>query len=237
MSDITLFPLAFAAGLISFASPCVLPLLPGYLSFISGTSVQDLKSGHSEKGRMLFTTLLFVIGFTIIFTLLGSAFSFAGQFLNEYRLGLERVAGVVIILAGLFLTGLIKIPALYREVRFIPQTRRFGALSALPLGMAFAVGWTPCIGPMLGAILSIASVSPGKGATLLLVYSLGLGIPFIVAGLLFGRLSRTLDWFKRNAAVIHGVSGAFLMIFGILLLSGRWTQIIAPIQTLVVLPI
>lgn len=219
-----------------------MPLLPGYLSFISGVSVSDLqqKDGAPQAGqtkRMLFTTILFVIGFTIVFSLLGSAFGAVGGFLSAYQDVMEKIAGGVIIALGIFLTGLIKIPALYKEVRFLPTERRFGNFSALPLGMAFAIGWTPCVGPILGIILGLAATAPEKSLTLLIIYSLGLGIPFILSGILFARLTRALNWFKKHSGTIHAVSGGILVLIGVLLVTGKWTQFVAPIQGLIQLPI
>jgi len=185
---------------------------------------------------MLLTTILFVVGFSIIFTLLGSAFGVVGVFLKSYRGLTQIVAGAMIVAMGVFLTGLLKIPFLYREFKLRPS-RRFGSWGALPLGMAFAVGWTPCIGPILASVYMLALNSPGKGASLLFVYSLGLGIPFILSGVLFGRLTRTFDWFKRNSEVIHRASGAILIIIGVLMLTGRWGALVAPLQRFFSLPI
>lgn len=238
MTGIALYPLAFAAGLVSFLSPCVLPLLPGYLSYISGSSIDDLKEGSGEHTRhMLFTTLLFVLGFSIVFALLGSAFGFLGGLLVTYKSGAERVAGVVIILMGLFMIGFLRPRALEREVRWLPKMRALGPLGALPLGMAFAVGWTPCIGPILASIYMLAMNSPGKSASLLLVYSLGLGVPFVVSGLLFSKLTSTFNWFKRNSVLIHRISGALLVTIGILLVTRQWTPLMAPLQSYFQLPI
>ena len=238
MTSMTIYPMAFLAGIISFISPCVLPLLPGYLSFISGSSVQEIKDGKEVKNQqMLLTTILFVLGFSTIFTLLGSAFGFAGVFLQNYRQQTQQVGGLIIIAMGLFMIGTLKIPFLYREIRFMPKNRKFGALSAYPLGMAFAVGWTPCIGPILASIYMLALNAPGRGASLLLVYSLGLGVPFIISGLLFSRLTNTLDWFKKNSVFIHRFSGATLILVGVLLVAGRWTALVAPLQRYFQLPV
>ncbi|MDP1808533.1 MAG: cytochrome c biogenesis protein CcdA [Actinomycetota bacterium] len=230
MGDLTLYPLAFAAGAVSFLSPCVLPLLPGYLSYILGSSVRDLNdSPAGQRLSMLYTTILFVAGFSIIFTLMGSALDVVGSFLKDYRGVTQMIAGIIIITMGIFLTGLIKAPALYREIRLNPG-RRLGPLSALPLGMAFAVGWTPCIGPILASVYMLALNSPGKGASLLFIYSLGLGLPFIISGVMFARLARTLNWFKNHSIAIHRTSGAILVIIGLLLLTGRWIPLMAPLQ-------
>jgi len=186
---------------------------------------------------MFLTTIFFVLGFSLIFSLLGSAFGLAGTFLQDNKALTEQVGGVIIIAMGFFMIGVVKIPFLYREVRFMPKNRRLGAFSAFPLGMAFAVGWTPCIGPILASIYMLALNAPGQGASLLLVYSFGLGVPFIISGLLFSRLTHTLDWFKRNSSVIHRLSGATLVVVGGLLVSGRWTALVAPLQRYFQLPI
>ncbi len=238
MTGIALYPVAFAAGLISFLSPCILPLLPGYLSYISGSSLDDLKDDSgTQSRRMLLTTVLFVLGFSLIFTLLGSAFGLVGELLVSNKGIAERVAGIMIILMGAFMIGIVKIPAMQREMRWFPKNRAWGSLSAFPLGMAFAVGWTPCIGPILASIYMLAMNAPGQGASLLLVYSLGLGVPFILSGLLFSRLTRTFDWFKRNSVMIHRVSGGLLIIIGVLLVTQRWTPLVAPLQSYFQLPI
>ncbi len=237
MSSIALYPLAFAAGLVSFLSPCILPLLPGYLSYISGSSVEDLQDNPAGlRRRMLLTTILFVLGFSVVFSLLGSAFGLLGSALVTYKGVAERAAGAMIILMGVFMMGLVNLTALQREVRWMPR-KRFGSLGAFPLGMAFAVGWTPCIGPILASIYMLAMNSPAKSASLLLVYSLGLGVPFIISGLLFSKLTRTMDWFKRHSVVIHRVSGGLLVIIGILLFTRIWTPLVAPLQGLFQLPI
>ncbi len=171
-----------------------------------------------------------MLGFSIVFTLLGSAAGIVGDLLFEYLATIEKVAGVIIIVMGIFLTGIIKIPALYREMRFMPKSRRFGNLSAVPLGMAFAVGWTPCVGPILAVIYSLAISSPNQGASLLLTYSLGLGLPFILTGLLFSKLTNSLNWLKKHSMVIQAVSGIILIAFGVLLLSGQLTALVAPLQ-------
>ncbi len=238
MSGIALYPVAFAAGLVSFLSPCVLPLLPGYLSYISGSSLEELQDvSGAQSRRMLVTTLFFVMGFSLVFSLLGSAFGLVGDALGTNRDTAERVAGVVIILMGLFMMGLGNLTALQRESRWMPNSRKGGPLGALPLGMAFAVGWTPCIGPILASIYMLSFSSPGTGASLLLVYSLGLGVPFIVSGLLFSKLTNTLSWFKRHSVMIHRISGGLLVVIGVLLFTGRWTTLVAPLQGLFQLPI
>jgi cytochrome c-type biogenesis protein len=238
VNDAFLYPLAFAAGLVSFASPCVLPLLPGYLSFISGASVGEIQTAAgAQRRRVLFTAILFVLGFSLVFSLFGSAFGLAGGLLRDYRLLTQQLAGAGILAMGVFMTGAIKAPWLYREAARPLIGRRFGRLSAFPIGMAFAVGWTPCIGPILASIYMLAFNAPGKSASLLVVYSLGLGVPFILSAVFFTRLTSTLNWFKKHGALIHRVSGGILIIIGALLIAGRWTALMAPLQTYFQLPI
>jgi cytochrome c-type biogenesis protein len=231
VSDPFLYLLAFAAGLVSFASPCVLPLLPGYLSFISGSSVGELQTAPvAQRGRVVLAAILFVLGFSLVFSLFGSAFGTFGGWLRDYRLLTQQLAGGGILLMGVFMTGLIKLPRLQREFRRLPAGGRSRALGAFPLGMAFAVGWTPCIGPILASIYMLAFNAPGKSASLLLLYSLGLGVPFILSAVFFARLTSTLNWFKRHGVLIHRVSGGILAAVGVLLLTNRWTPLMAPLQ-------
>lgn len=225
--------LAFAAGVVSFASPCVLPLVPGYLSFVSGTGGGDRVALTS---RPLAPILLFVAGFAVVFTALGA---FAGALLPIVRspvgirvAGLIVVAfGVVMILYALRLGG----PGLYAERRPFLSRIAPGKATAFPLGMAFAAGWTPCIGPVLAGILGIASAQGGsiEGGILLFSYSLGLGLPFLLVGLGVSRLVRGMDVLKRNYHWIAGVSGAVMVTVGLLLVSGLWVRLLAPLLRLV----
>ncbi len=214
--------LAFAAGVVSFASPCVLPLVPGYVSFVTGG-----RATEGEGRRPLVPILLFILGFTIVFTLLGA---FAGSFVRFFRdPWFQRAAGVVVVILGLLMLGYALrrgSPGLYAERRPFLDRVRPGTVGALPLGMAFAAGWTPCIGPVLGGILAIASAGgTAKGAALLLVYSIGLGLPFLLVGLGADRLVRALGWVRRHYRSIAGVSGALLVVVGILLITGQFTRI------------
>jgi cytochrome c-type biogenesis protein len=214
--------LAFAAGVVSFASPCVLPLVPGYLSFVTGA-----RATEGEGRRPIVPILLFILGFTIVFTLLGA---FAGTFVRFFRdPWFQRAAGVVVILLGLLMLGYAfrrGSPRLYAERRPFLERVRPGTLGALPLGMAFAAGWTPCIGPVLAGILAIASSGgTAKGAALLLSYSMGLGLPFLLIGLGADRLMRALGWVRRSYRAIAGVSGAILVLVGILLLTGTFSRV------------
>ena len=218
--------LAFAAGVVSFASPCVLPLVPGYVSFVTGS-----RATEGEGRRPLVPILLFILGFTVVFTLLGA---FAGTFVPIIRdPWFQRVAGLVVLGLGLLMLGYAfrrGSPGLYTERRPLLERVRPGRAGAFPLGIAFAAGWTPCIGPVLAGILAIA-MSGGtlKGAALLAVYSLGLGLPFLLVGIGADRLVRSLGWVKRHYRVIAGVSGAFLVVVGVLLMTGLFRQVFGPL--------
>ncbi|HEX6400672.1 MAG TPA: cytochrome c biogenesis protein CcdA [Actinomycetota bacterium] len=214
--------LAFLAGVVSFASPCVLPLVPGYLGFVTGG-----RATEGEGRRPLVPILLFILGFTIVFTLLGA---FAGSFVRFFRdPWFQRVAGAVVIVLGLVMLAYAfrrGSPGLYAERRPFLERVRPGTVGALPLGMAFAAGWTPCIGPVLGGILAIAaSGGTAKGAGLLLAYSAGLGAPFLLLGLGIDRLMGAMGWIRRHYRPIAGASGALLVIVGVLLVTGAYTRI------------
>ncbi len=215
---------AFAAGVVSFLSPCVLPLVPGYLSFITGYSVSELSERRGSVWSILLPSLLFVAGFTVVFVGLGASASMLGGFLLEYRGILIKAAGVLVFALGFFMLGIVKVPWMYGEARFdMGKTRSFGSLAALVMGMAFAFGWTPCVGPILGSILTLAGSSGdvGYGAFLLAVYSLGLGVPFVIVALAFSRLRGVLAWMNRHALVVNRVSGLLLMAVGALIFTGQ----------------
>jgi cytochrome c-type biogenesis protein len=225
------FGIALIAGAASFLSPCVLPLLPGYLSYMSGMSLEMVRAGSAPARKLLVPTLLFVAGFSTIFVALGTSASLAGTFLREHQLLLSRVAGVLIVAMGLAFLGLLPLPFLYREKRLDMRTSRTLAGNYL-MGLSFGLGWTPCIGPTLGATLLIASQAErvGEGALLLLVYSLGLGIPFVLAAMGVSRLTGALDFFRRHQRAILGTSGGLLIGFGVLLFFNRVYVISAWIQ-------
>ena len=220
--------LAFAAGVVSFASPCVLPLVPGYLSLVTGG-----QEPSADERRPMLPVLLFIAGFsfviTVVFGLGASALSRQVRSITG-----QRVAGVFVLVFGVFMilyAFRARIPWLYREGRPLLSRVKPGRAGAFPLGMAFAVGWTPCIGPVLGAIIGLAA---GQGSTaramlLLLFYSLGLGIPFFVIGLGVRRLLGAARFFSRNYHWIAGVSGTAMVAIGVLLVSGQWTRIVAPL--------
>jgi cytochrome c-type biogenesis protein len=222
---------AFAAGVVSFASPCVFPLVPGYLSFITGESVAGIDRGPARgvatRTRNLLPILLFIAGFTLVFTLYG-AFSTTFVRIFKGRAG-QVVAGLVVIAVGLLLIGYALGRgwlALYSERRPFLRRVRPGVTGSFPLGMAFAAGWTPCIGTVLSAILTMAAVTGGalRGATLLAIYSLGLGVPFLLLGLGVQWLTGSLEWVRRHYRGISVASGAVLLVLGAMLVTGTFTR-------------
>ena len=220
--------IAFSAGVFSFLSPCVLPLVPSYLAFVTGMSLEDLKEGVDR--RATFThSLLFVTGFSLIFILLGASASFLGQFFRLYEVWIARIGGVVIILLGMHLAGVFKLAPLMQEKRIHLANKPAGYLGTLGVGMAFGAGWTPCIGPILGAILTYGMTQDTMwaGVGLLSVYSLGLAIPFLLASLALDRFLQTFQKFKKWIPVMEKASGALLIVLGILLLTGKFTVLAA----------
>jgi cytochrome c-type biogenesis protein len=218
--------LAFAAGVVSFASPCVLPLVPGYVSFVTGN-----RATEGEGRRPLVPMLLFILGFTVVFTLAGA---FAGTFVRFFRdPWFQRAAGLVVLLLGLLMLAYAvgRGPAaIFSERRPLLDRVRPGTFGAFPLGVAFAAGWTPCIGPVLAGIFGIAAAGgTAKGAALLAVYSIGLGVPFLLVGLGIDRVLRTLGGVRRHYRAIAGVSGALLVAVGVLLMTGLFRQVITPL--------
>ncbi len=225
-APIALVPIAFAAGLVSFLSPCVLPIVPGYLSYISGLGASE---GERSSLRTGLVACAFVLGFTLVFVALGASATYLGSFLRDHRVALMQVGGVLIIAMGLIFMGIIKVPWLYREARFHPSPKA-GAWGSVVLGAAFAFGWSPCIGATMGAALTMAAGlgtngGPAEGALLLAVYSLGLGIPFILAGLGVSRLTGALKWLRKHTRVVNLVSGVLLVVVGILFLTDQITDI------------
>ena len=215
--------LAFAAGLLSFLSPCVAPLVPGYLSFLAGSAGVGASASRGETERVLTVSVLFVLGFSAVFVLLGAGAALYGASLESFRPQVNRLAGIVMILMGLIVSGLIRVPLFSRERRLHLIDRPFGPLSSVVLGMAFALGWTPCIGPILATILFYAGAAETveRGALLLLVYSLGLGVPFVLVGLGWSRALRLLSWAKRHGQALNVGSGALLVGLGVLFLTNR----------------
>jgi cytochrome c-type biogenesis protein len=219
---------AFVAGVISFVSPCVLPIVPGYLSFISGINVARLKDGADKAGlarRVGITSLAFVLGFSTVFVSLGAAATLVGYYLQEYKRELGIVGGLVIIVLGLHTAGLIRIKWLLYEKRAEVKTRPLGLLGAYVVGLAFAFGWTPCIGPILGAILLYASQQEtvGQGVWLLSAYSAGLGLPFVASGLAVNGFFAAFSRLRGHMRVVEYVAGALLVGVGALLVTDRLT--------------
>jgi cytochrome c-type biogenesis protein len=217
--------IAFLAGVISFLSPCVLPLIPGYVSMVSKMSFDELTDGETEgkTGRILVPSLLFVLGFSFVFVTLGASASYFGTFLHENKVLLLRISGVIIILFGLFSMDILKIPQLYRERRLYFTGGNLGLIGIFFLGIAFGFGWTPCVGPILASILLYASTAEGagKGALLLFTYSIGLGLPFIITGLALSKALTAFGWIKRHYGIYKIIVGGSLIIVGILMVTNN----------------
>jgi cytochrome c-type biogenesis protein len=221
-----------AAGAVSFASPCVLPLVPGYLAFASGLS--GARGGPRGRGVVLAASVLFVLGFAVFFTILGGAFGGLGRALAEHRQLVGALGGVLVLAMGLFLMGVLRPAVMEQEARGLSLVRRGGLLGAFPLGLVFAAGWTPCIGPTLAAILTLTaadgSASPARGATLAFAYALGLGLPFIVIGGLLDRGVGALGRLRRHSLRLERAGGAVLVVVGVLLVTGLWDRVLVALQ-------
>ncbi len=228
MSSLPLPLAAFFAGLISFLSPCVLPLVPGYISMISGAGLEELKSPQAQlMRRVMINSIGFILGFSVVFVTLGAISSEIGQVAARYKHTLSVVAGVVIIIFGLHLTGIFKIKALYADTRLHGVKAGTTPVGAFVIGFAFAFGWTPCLGPILSAILALASEQDTlvKGVILLGVYSLGLAVPFLLTSLLMERFLKFYSRFRSHMHALEVASGGLLIALGILLVIGRFTLI------------
>ncbi|WP_424213158.1 cytochrome c biogenesis CcdA family protein [Streptomyces sp. BI20] len=222
-------PIALLAGLVSFFSPCVLPLVPGYLSYVTGVSGADL--AEARRGRMLAGASLFILGFTAVFVSGGALFGYFGETLQGNRRIISQVMGGLVILLGLFFMGLI--PGLtMREFRFHRKPTA-GLLGAPLLGVLFGVGWTPCMGPTLAAVntLSLQQSSAGRGALLTVAYCVGLGLPFVVAALAFRKALGAFGWVKRHYAWVMRIGGGMLVLTGLLLVTGWWDTIVTDMQS------
>ncbi|MSQ45941.1 MAG: cytochrome c biogenesis protein CcdA [Ignavibacteria bacterium] len=226
-NEITFFT-AFIFGLLSFISPCVLPIVPGYISFISGVSLDEMKE-HSSSGlkKMLMNSILFVLGFSLVFVLMGAGATTFGNFLLEQKSILSLVGGALIIIFGIHMTGLFRISALNYEKRFHMQNKSFGLFGSFLVGLAFAFGWTPCIGPILATILAIASQqeSVNQGILLLSFYSLGLGIPFIITAISINLFFNFFNKVKKYFHLIEVIGGILLITVGILIMTNKLTII------------
>jgi cytochrome c-type biogenesis protein len=225
------FLVAFVAGLLSFLSPCVLPLVPSYVGFITGMTFPEVTG---RRRTALTHALLFVAGFSLIFVLLGASATALGRALNYYQVWLQRVGGVLIILFGLLCLGVFKVGVLTQERRLHLERKPVGYLGSALVGMAFAAGWTPCIGPVLGAILGLAATSNDvtRGMQLLAVYSAGLALPFLIAAV---AVESFLDWFQRFRRFlpwVMRVSGVILIVVGVLLVTGEFTRLAGWLQGL-----
>lgn len=218
--------MAFAAGLISFLSPCVLPLIPGYISFISGVSLQEMKDGTAGKGflnqqklSVILNSIFFIAGFSVVFILLGASATWLGTLLSTRISFLTKLAGLVIIFFGLFKIGLIRPLFFFKEARFNVENKKLGLIWALIIGASFAFGWTPCIGPILTGILAFASTLEhvNQGIFLLSVYSLGLGIPFLLTAFGVNQFFRFFDRIKRHLGLLDKITGGIMILLGLLI--------------------
>ncbi len=230
MSALMPFALALVAGVLSFASPCCLPLMPGYVSFVGGVATQT-DADTRVRTRTMGASALFVAGFAGTFTLLGVGASAIGGSLLLHREGLTQIAGAFVVLMGIATIGMSGLPMLGREFRPLLRWARPGTAGALPLGVAFAIGWTPCIGPVLAAILAGAATVPGmaRGALLLLTYSLGLGIPFLLLARGYLSDGRAFRWLRRRARGVEYAGGLVLIAMGTLMILGLWTRFFSPV--------
>lgn len=229
MMGISAFALltSFAAGIVSFLSPCVLPLVPGYVSYVAGQSLNDLsgRSGSGAKLGALRLSLFFVLGFSTVFIVLGASATALGQLFLSYRYEANIVAGAVVIVFGLLMMGIVRWPWLQREFRVHPRLAGGSPIAAYALGTAFACGWTPCIGPVLGAILTTSAVSAtiSQGIVLLSVYSLGLGLPFLAAAMFTDRLFGRFKTLGRAGRLLQIGAGAVVIVMGLAMITGQLT--------------
>ena len=216
---------AFAAGIVSFLSPCVLPLVPGYVSYMAGYSLRDVKNPADAQARIaaLIASLFFVLGFSTVFVALGASATALGQLLLSYRYEANIVGGAIVIVFGLLATGLVRISWFQRDFHLQPNVRSGQPLAAYLLGLAFGFGWTPCIGPVLGAILTISAVSAtaSNGITLLGAYSLGLGIPFLVTAVFTGAILKQLKSIRRIGQYLQVGAGVVMVIMGVAMITGQ----------------
>jgi cytochrome c-type biogenesis protein len=229
MSDVNIF-VAFAAGIFSFISPCVLPLIPSYLSFVSGVSLEDMRHEQTRKrvrGRIVLNSVAFILGFSLVFISLGISASFLGSLFLGYRNIIRIAGGLFILLVGLYLVGLFKIPGLERYLQFNLKDKPAGYLGSVAVGITFAVAWTPCVGPILGAILALAGTSGeiGRGTLLLSTYAAGLALPFFLSAVAINSFFQFSQFFRHYIAAFHVAGGILLIIVGLLLLTDYMTML------------
>jgi cytochrome c-type biogenesis protein len=222
-------PVALLAGLVAFFSPCVVPLLPGYLSYATGLGAAEVVEGSPHRGRVLAGTSLFVLGFAVIFVITGVVAGAVGQLLAEYRDLITRILGVVIIALGLIFAGVLPIGQRDLRIHRIPAV----GIAAAPLvGVVFALGWTPCLSPTLGVVVNLG-FSEGtavRGGLLGFVYALGLGIPFVIAGLAFTKMTRAIGFLRKRQQLIMRIGGVLMIIVGLLLVTGTWNRMTAVLR-------
>lgn len=219
-------PVALLAGLVSFFSPCVVPLLPGYLAYATGLGAAEVVEGRQHRGTMVAGASLFVLGLAVVYVCTGAIIGSAGMFLLEYREVISRVLGALIIVLGLIFAGVLRLGQ--REVR-VHRVPRVGLAAAPLLGAVFALGWTPCIGPTLGVVLNL-SLNEGtalRGAVLAFVFTLGLGVPFIVAGLAYTKMARAIGFLRRHQGWVMRFGGVLMVMVGLLLVTGQWEHLMA----------
>jgi cytochrome c-type biogenesis protein len=227
VSDVTLLA-AFVAGFLSFISPCVLPLIPGYISFVSGASLEDMRVQASARRQVLIRSVAFVLGFSLVFIALGASATALGRFIFDKQPILSKIAGALIIVFGLHMMGVFRLAFLDNEKRAQTQRKPAGPLGALLVGVAFAFGWTPCIGPILAGILVVAGSQEtiGQGILLLAIYSLGLGIPFLLTSIAIDRFFTVAAAIRRHYKAIELTSGGLLVAIGVLIFTGQLTVIV-----------
>jgi cytochrome c-type biogenesis protein len=221
---------ALSAGFISFLTPCILPLIPSYLAFITGISLEELQAEVNLKRirkKVIGNSLMFILGFSVIFIALGASATFIGTFLSDHIRWFEIVGGAIVIILGLHFAGVFKLKFLEREKKFHMQKKPLGYLGTALVGMAFGAGWTPCVGPILGAILTMAATTQDilKGIVLLVFYSIGLGIPFLISGIIIHKFFEYFKTIRKYFKIITAAGGVLLIIVGVLLISGYFSSI------------
>ncbi len=217
---------AFSAGLVSFLSPCVLPLLPSYLSFVTGMSVSDLTADlpGAARRRVMLHAVAFVVGFSVVFVALGASFSAAGAFLLDYRGWIRRIGGLLVIAFGLYISGLLRIAFLGRTQQLQFREKPAGYVGSFIVGLTFAIGWTPCVGPILGAILSLAGTADTvqRGISLLVAYSAGLGVPFLLSALALGAFLKFFKRYRPFIPIVERAAGVVLVVVGVLVFTNYY---------------